>query len=117
MVKLIQSKSCLLIIKLQVVVAEGLQPKLLVSSTIVDFGSQIVLNERVKKIPYTMEITFTNSDVQPLEWVLGKPQSVLPPGSKNIFKVTTLMNTLRRFFYNRMINCDFRKLCLCAALY
>ena len=69
------------------VVAEALRPKLVVSSTIIDFDSQIVLNERVKKIPYSMEITFTNNDVQPLEWVLGKPRSVQPPNSKNIFKV------------------------------
>jgi hypothetical protein len=71
----------------KVVLAEALRPKLVVSSSFLDFGPRICMNERVKKIPYVVEAEFTNNFKEELKWCFGKPGKVEPQGSKGIFTV------------------------------
>ena len=71
----------------KVVVAEALKPKLVLSESVLDYGNRIMLSEKVKAVPYTTVVTFTNNDTEPIEWVLGKPADMLPEGVKNIFKI------------------------------
>jgi hypothetical protein len=71
----------------KVVVVEALKPKLVLSESHLDFEDRIMLSERVKAVPYTTVVTFTNNDTEALEWVLGKPVDMLPEGAKNIFKI------------------------------
>ena len=85
------------------VVAEGLRPRLLVSSSRAHFGSRIILGERVKKIPYTLELTLSNNDPGELSWQLANPpdstkgafgflpsSGSLPEGGSVVVKVTFL---------------------------
>ena len=51
--------------------AEGLRPRLLLSSTHVDFESKVVARDRVKKIPYHMTVRVTNRDDEMLQWEVG----------------------------------------------
>lgn len=53
--------------------AHGLRPRLLLSTAVVDFGSRIVRSERVKKIPYTMDVEITNNDDKDLGFEFGQP--------------------------------------------
>ena len=54
--------------------AYGLRPRLLLSTAVVDFGSRIVRSERVKKIPYTMDVEVTNNDEgKELSFEFGQP--------------------------------------------
>lgn len=52
----------------RVVVGEGLKPRLLLSKTVVDFQNRVVARDRVKKIPYSMEVSFTNDDPESISW-------------------------------------------------
>ncbi|KAK3255401.1 hypothetical protein CYMTET_35412 [Cymbomonas tetramitiformis] len=70
----------------KVVVAEALRPRLLLSNTILEFGSKIVLRERVKKIPYALDISLTNNDRSALTWELGTPKAN-PEASKKMFEI------------------------------
>jgi hypothetical protein len=82
----------------RVVSGSGLKPRLLVSSTAVDFGERVVSRDRIKKAPYSKEITLTNDDGESLSWELdmdnvdtamGNRSSSLPGGggSEPIFHV------------------------------
>ena len=59
----------------KVVSAEGLKPRVVLGASSIDFGTKIVLRERVKKIPYALDFTLTNSDdTRPdVAWSLGAP--------------------------------------------
>ena len=50
------------------VIAEGLKPRLIVGKTIIDFHHRVVSRDAIKKIPYSMEVPFSNDDPQPLSW-------------------------------------------------
>jgi hypothetical protein len=39
-----------------------MKPRLLLATSSIDFGSKIVLRERVKKMPYALDFTLTNND-------------------------------------------------------
>ena len=53
------------------IVARALRPRMLINNPTVSFGSKIVLRERVKKIPYSTELTMKNNDDSPFVWRLG----------------------------------------------
>jgi len=57
------------------VIAEALRPRLLLSNTVVDFGPKIVLRERVKKIPYALDLTLQNNDSKEIEYAFGEPKN------------------------------------------
>jgi len=46
----------------RVVVTEALKPKLLVSDTVIDFGKQVVVGERVSDFAYKFDFVLTNCD-------------------------------------------------------
>lgn len=51
-----------------VITAEGLRPKLLLSSTLVNFDSKVVTKDRLKKVPTYKEISVTNHHDDALRW-------------------------------------------------
>jgi hypothetical protein len=59
----------------KMVTAEGLKPRVVLGASSIDFGTKIVLRERVKKIPYALDFTLTNNDdTRPnVTWSLGTP--------------------------------------------
>ncbi|XRB21165.1 FAP-47 protein [Pseudoscourfieldia marina] len=51
----------------------GLRPRLIVSDSIVDFSQRIILMDRQRKMPYTLEMSIKNNDRVPLKWHFGSP--------------------------------------------
>lgn len=48
--------------------AEGVEPRLLLSKTDINFENKIVARDRIKKVPYSMDVTLTNAEDDPLTW-------------------------------------------------
>ena len=70
------------------VYAQGLTPRLRLDTTIVNFKKRTVSRDRVKKIPFVLDVPFTNDTGDPLSWRLDT--SALEEESiKGIFKVMT----------------------------
>ena len=69
--------------------AEGLRPRLLLSSTHVDFDSKVVARDRVKKIPYHMTVRVTNRDDEMLQWEVGTAALQIPGSSARGTKIST----------------------------
>ena len=66
---------------LQVVSLEGVQPKLIISKTVIDFASQIVIRSNQTKPPYSTEIYLRNTEMEgkAVSVVFGKPVSAAGP--------------------------------------
>lgn len=54
------------------IIAKALRPRMLINNPTVHFGSKIVLRERVKKIPYSMDLIMKNNDDVSFNWKLGQ---------------------------------------------
>eukprot|EP00941_MAST-03F_sp_MAST-3F-sp1_P000816 g816.t1 len=52
----------------RVVVAHGLSPKVILSSSVVDFGQVVVSRDRVKKVPHHLHLTLQNASDEVLQW-------------------------------------------------
>jgi hypothetical protein len=95
------------------VIAEGLKPRVLLSKTVADFKERVVTLDRVKKVPFSMEVHFTNDDPDTIKWDIdtdaladddqGKvfncsPQSgELAPGERSTVRFTFLPEDARAY--------------------
>lgn len=57
----------------RVVTAEGVQPRLVVSKTAIDFGTCIVIRSNQIKAPYSTDIWLTNNEAEPVTVAFGEP--------------------------------------------
>ncbi|RHZ21992.1 hypothetical protein DYB26_003352 [Aphanomyces astaci] len=48
--------------------ATGLKPRMLFSSSTLDFDKRVITRDSVRKIPYSMGLTLTNDDPQTVKW-------------------------------------------------
>lgn len=55
----------------RVVTGNGVPPRLLLSTSLVDFGMKVVPFDRTKLVPYHSEITLTNQDTNTIDWQAG----------------------------------------------
>ena len=63
----IEKQTCLS----RVIYAEGIKPRLILSSTSIDFGERVIPRDTSRKIPYNLELKITNDDDQPLSWAIS----------------------------------------------
>ncbi|GBG28496.1 Cilia- and flagella-associated protein 65 [Hondaea fermentalgiana] len=64
------------------ITGEGLRPKLLLSSTLVNFDTKVVSKDRLKKVPTYREISVTNHHDETLRWEIGtEPLSNMEAGA------------------------------------
>ncbi|RHY34023.1 hypothetical protein DYB32_001211 [Aphanomyces invadans] len=52
------------------VLATGLKPRMLFSSSTLDFEKRVITRDSVRKIPYSMGLTLTNDDPQTVKWCI-----------------------------------------------
>ncbi|GAX74871.1 hypothetical protein CEUSTIGMA_g2317.t1 [Chlamydomonas eustigma] len=74
----------------KVVSVEGVQPKLTLSKTSINFGGKVVIRSNQVKLPYSMELYMKHSSMeegQPVAVKFGKPFSAKDPAVDTIFSV------------------------------
>ena len=59
--------------------AVGLRPRLVMSTPAVDFMDRVVSRDPSRRVPFSEELTFTNSDTTGVTWMLNDEVLSLPP--------------------------------------
>ena len=54
-----------------VVAGDGLKPRIALSTNTADFGSKVVIKDRLKKAPYHVDVQITNEDVADVQWAIA----------------------------------------------
>jgi len=79
-----------------VVAGEGLKPRISMSNTIADFGTKVVVKDRLKKAPYHHDLQITNEDSGDVDWSigLGAVPNDPTPGAEATFTIEPSSGTL-----------------------
>ena len=76
----------------RVVMAKSLKPRLVMSQTVVDFQSKVVMREGTSKVPNRILLNLSNEDDQDLEWQLAVDAA---SANREIFRIEPSMGKLQ----------------------